>query len=192
MCFLAILILNRRGIVSMIRITGGEFRSRKLLIPSDGKTKPTMDKVRSAVFSALNDKVLNSDVLDLYAGSGSFGFESLSRGAKSATFVDRGVEQIDTIKNNANLLNVEVSCYLSDVYNFIDNSTRAYDIIFIDPPYKETIYQEIVDMIFAKSILNDGGIIVLESEKHLEIVHPKIKTSKEYKYGLAKILILRT
>ncbi len=192
MCYLVILILNRRGIASMIRITGGEFRSRKLLTPNDGKTKPTMDKVRSAVFSALNDKIINCDILDLYAGSGSFGFESLSRGAKSATFVDRGVEQINTIKKNANLLNVEVSCNLSDVYNFIDNNARAYDIIFIDPPYKEAIYQEIVNMIFAKAVLKDGGIIVLESEKHLEIVHPKIKNSKEYKYGLAKILILRT
>ncbi len=177
--------------LSMIRITGGTFRSRKLLVPSNGKTKPTMDKVRSAVFSSLGERIVNSDVLDLYAGSGSYGFEALSRGAKNVTFIDNKIEQINTIKENAKLLNVEVSIFLSDVFSFINNNARAHDIIFIDPPYKEDIYQEIVNLLIDKSVIARDGIIVLESDKPLQITHEKIKTSKQYKYGLAKILILR-
>ena len=72
----------------MIRITGGEYRSRLLETPNTGLTKPTMDKVRAAVFSALGDAIKYASVLDLFAGSGSYGFEALSRGASHATFVD--------------------------------------------------------------------------------------------------------
>ena len=88
----------------MIRITGGENRSRLLETPNTTLTKPTMDKVRAGVFSALGDAVLHASVLDLFAGSGSYGFEALSRGAKDATFVELNRETAKVIQRNANNL----------------------------------------------------------------------------------------
>ena len=105
----------------MIRITGGQFRSRLLKTPNSDKTKPTMDKVRAAVFSILNNDIVGSDVLDLFAGSGSYGLEAISRGANSAVFVDNGLIQFKTIKENLKSLNLEEEVYLTDVFSFIKN-----------------------------------------------------------------------
>lgn len=102
----------------MLRITGGSFRSRLLKTPFSEATKPTMDKVRLGVFSSLNDRVINADVLDLFAGSGSYGFEALSRGAKSATFVDNGFEAIKCIKENAQVLDINANIFNLTVLAF--------------------------------------------------------------------------
>ena len=82
----------------MIRITGGTYRSRMLETPSSGLTKPTMDKVRAAVFNALGYEIKNKKVLDLFSGSGSYGFEALSRNASFVTFVDNQKEAVEIIK----------------------------------------------------------------------------------------------
>ena len=176
----------------MIRITGGENRSRLLETPNTTLTKPTMDKVRAAVFSALGDAVRNARVLDLFAGSGSYGFEALSRGAKEATFVDSSFEAIKAIKKNASNLNREnVKILNSDVLAFLSRNTQDFNIIFADPPYKLEIYEELVKTLIERKIVSDGGIIVLESEKELNIDESQFKSVRFYKYGLAKIYILR-
>ena len=92
----------------MIRITGGINRSRLLSTPNGTETKPTMDKVRSAVFSALGDKIRNARVLDLFAGSGSYGFEALSRGAEYAVFVDKSRDAYLTLKENKIILHMKI------------------------------------------------------------------------------------
>lgn len=172
----------------MIRITGGQFRSRLLKTPNSDKTKPTMDKVRAAVFSILNNDIVGSDVLDLFAGSGSYGLEAISRGANSAVFVDNGLIQFKTIKENLKSLNLEEEVYLTDVFSFIKNCSKQFDIIFADPPYKEIDYHKLVDALYKANILKENGIIVLESEDDLTFNNVNIK---KYKYGLAKIYILR-
>ena len=176
----------------MIRITGGENRSRLLETPNTTLTKPTMDKVRAAVFSALGDAVRNTRVLDLFAGSGSYGFEALSRGAKEATFIDSSFEAIKAIKKNASNLNREnVEILNSDVLAFLSQNTQEFNIIFADPPYKLEVYEELVKTLIERKIVSDGGIIVLESEKELNIDESQFKSVRFYKYGLAKIYILR-
>ncbi len=175
----------------MIRITGGTNRSRLLKTPLTDETKPTMDKVRLGVFSALGERVINANVLDLFAGSGSYGFESLSRGASSASFVDVGNEPIKCIKDNARALNVNVNIYQLDVMSFLNNVEDKFDIIFIDPPYKLDTYKKMVDLIINKDILTKNGIIVLESERELLLDESKFAKVKFYKYGLAKVYILR-
>ncbi len=176
----------------MIRITGGQNRSRLLDTPNTELTKPTMDKVRSAVFSALGDKVVGASVLDLFAGSGSYGFESLSRGAKSAIFVDKSIDAIKCIKDNALKLkedNFEI--IRSDVLDFLKQFNEKVDIVFVDPPYKLEVYEDIVKTLISNNSLNDGGIIVLESERELNIDKTMFKEVRFYKYGLAKVYILR-
>ena len=176
----------------MIRITGGENRSRLLETPNTSLTKPTMDKVRAAVFNALGDVVRNARILDLFAGSGSYGFESLSRGAKEATFVDVSYDAIKSIKKNAENLNRKnVAIFNNDVLEFLNQNSQEFDIIFADPPYKLDIYENVVKTLLERKILADGGIIVLESERELKIDETKFKSVRFYKYGLAKIYILR-
>lgn len=175
----------------MIRISGGDFRSRLLKTPNTDLTKPTMDKVRLGIFSAINERIINADVLDLFAGCGSYGFEALSRGAKSATFIDNGYEQVNVIKENASNLNVNINVYLKDSLSFLNECPYKYDVIFCDPPYKLDVYEKVVDIILQKELLNDFGIIVLESERELNIDESKFSKVKMYKYGLSKVYLLR-
>ena len=176
----------------MIRITGGENRSRLLETPNTGLTKPTMDRVREGVFSALGDAVRHANVLDLFAGSGSYGFEALSRGADNATFVDSSVEAVKVIKKNASNLKCEnVVVENKDVLSFLSGNPGNFDIIFVDPPYKLEVYGEVVKTLVNENILSNNGIVVLESERELNIDESAFKKVKLYKYGLAKIYILR-
>lgn len=176
----------------MIRITGGKNRSRKLFIPENNLTKPTMDKVRAAVFNALSNEVNGKDVLDLFSGSGSYGFESLSRDAKSVTFVDKEKDAIKAIKNNAEALKeTSIKVFQNDVITFLESKNGQFDLVFVDPPYKLDIYQNVLNLLEKNEYLKDNSIIVLESEKELDINLEKYKKVKLYNYGLAKIYILR-
>lgn len=176
----------------MIRITGGTYCSRKLETPSTGLTKPTMDKVRAAVFNALGYEIENKKILDLFSGSGSYGFESLSRNALFVTFVDNQKEAVDVIKRNAtNLKENRFEVILCDCINYLETSTKTFDIVFMDPPYKLDVYQNVLDLLEKRGLLNKDSIIVLESEKELNIVENNYKKVKQYNYGLAKIYILR-
>ena len=177
----------------MIRITGGKNRSRLLETPDTNLTKPTMDKVRLGVFSALSDAVIEASILDLFAGSGSYGFEALSRGAKEVTFVDSSFEAIKTIKKNVEALKEEnnTSIEKSDIFTFLGQNSRKFSIIFADPPYKLDIYERLVNVLLSGGHIAENGIIVLESEHELNIDNSLFKEVRFYKYGLAKVYILR-
>ena len=176
----------------MIRITGGINRSRLLETPNVSTTKPTMDKVRAGVFSALGPVVEGANVLDLFAGSGSYGFEALSRGAARATFVDSSSVAVDTIKKNAAKLNQEnVTIIQGDVLTFLEQNLQEFSIIFVDPPYKLNVYEDVVKTLIRRNILSSNAIILLESERELNIDESLFSKVKLYKYGLAKVYILR-
>jgi len=176
----------------MIRITGGIYRSRLLETPNVSTTKPTMDKVRAGVFSALGPAVEDANVLDLFAGSGSYGFEALSRGAKHATFVDMSPVCVSTIKKNAEKLNAEnITIIQDDVLDFLEQNPQEFSIIFADPPYKLDVYEDVVKTLIRRNLLSSNAIIVLESEKELNIDESLFSKVKLYKYGLAKVYILR-
>lgn len=176
----------------MIRISGGKHRSRKLLTPDTSLTKPTMDKVREGVFSALSFDISNKKILDLFAGSGSYGFEAISRGASHVTFVDKQMEAINIIKANAeSLKETNIKTVKDDVINFLENCDDKFDIVFFDPPYKLEIYEKVLEMLNKGKILNKNAIIVAESEKEIQINELDYKKIKMYNYGLAKVYILR-
>ena len=176
----------------MIRITGGKNRSRLLETPNVPTTKPTMDKVRAGVFSALGSSIEGANVLDLFAGSGSYGFEALSRGAKQVTFVDSSVVATLTIKKNvAQLKEENVTIIQDDVLSFLEQNHQEFSIIFIDPPYKLDVYETVVKTLIERNFLSKDAIIVLESERELNIDVSLFSKAKLYKYGLAKVYILR-
>lgn len=176
----------------MIRITGGINRSRLLVTPEGELTKPTMDKVRLGVFSALGDSVRNANVLDLFAGSGSYGFEALSRGAKKATLVDKSVFANKAEKENKETLKCDnVEIVYKDSLTFLKECTETFDIVFVDPPYKLDVYETVVETLTKGNLLSNNGIIVLESERDLNIDESKFKSVRTYKYSLAKVYILK-
>ena len=175
----------------MIRITGGKYRSRKLVTPETSLTKPTMDKVRLGVFNALGNDLSGLKVLDLFSGSGSYGFEALSRGAISVDFVDQTKFSKEAIKQNA--LTLGISSYefhFNDGLSFLNETEKKYDLIFMDPPYKLDIIKDTLKLIDERDLLNQNGAIIVESEQEITF-NEKYKDQRHYRYGLAHVYLLR-
>lgn len=177
----------------MLRITGGTFRSRLLKTPETTNTKPTMDRVRAGVFSALSYAPINARVLDLFAGSGSYSFEALSRGAKKATLIELDSIAIGAINDNASTLKVNenINVLKMDVTSFLKSTNETFDIIFIDPPYAYNDFSELINIINNRNLLNQDGVIVIESNRVIELDETCFRQIKTYAYGYAKIYILR-
>lgn len=169
----------------MIRIIAGLYKGRFLKVPDSKVTRPTMDKVRQAIFSAIKDKAENATVLDLFAGSGAMGLEALSRGAVKVYLNDKDRGTFLTMKENANSLcedrnKVILSC--QDYRLFLKRSTNIlFDLVILDPPYRYTINKDIIEYMLKFNMLNDEAIVVSEQDypnKEIEGF-----TMKEYRYG---------
>jgi 16S rRNA (guanine966-N2)-methyltransferase len=118
-----------------VRVVAGAFKGRTLQAPRGGRTRPTQDRVREALFSILAD-VTGARVLDLFAGSGALGIEALSRGAAAATFVDCDPRAIAAIRRNLEAVGAEASVHRREVGSFLAGAGGArYDLFFADPPY---------------------------------------------------------
>lgn len=119
-----------------MRIITGAAKGRRLAAPDTERTRPATDRVREAVFSAIGPWVEDAHVLDLYAGSGSYGLEALSRGAASATFVETGRAALDTLRANIAVVGLGGSIVATQVETFLSEpGRRHYHLIFIDPPW---------------------------------------------------------
>ncbi|HLU52524.1 MAG TPA: 16S rRNA (guanine(966)-N(2))-methyltransferase RsmD [Acidimicrobiia bacterium] len=119
-----------------MRIITGAAKGRRLVAPDTDDTRPATDRVREAVFSALGGWVVDADVLDLYAGSGSYGLEALSRGAASATFVESGRAAIEALRTNIATVGLGGTVVATTVEAFLERSgDRRYHLVFIDPPW---------------------------------------------------------
>ena len=182
-----------------MRIIGGVFKGKKLFLPNDKKTRPLKDLVKESIFNfiqhsnKLNINVNKSLVLDLFSGTGSFGIECLSRGAKKVIFVEDYTEVIQILnKNLKSLKNCDnYQIIKKDCFNFFKTYEKLnykFDIIFMDPPYKEKKINEILDSIKEQNLLNENGIIILHRHKKdsLEMSN-KIKIFEERFYGISKI-----
>ena len=145
-----------------MRINSGRFKYRKLEIPESAR--PTTEKVREAVFSMLIGKVEGATVLDLFAGSGSLGLQALSRGAEFCVFNEGDRKNYKILKNNiANCKADEISStYNNDFRKALILANREFDIIFVDPPYREGYYGEVFELVEEYGLLADGGVIVAE------------------------------
>lgn len=176
-----------------MRIIGGKNRSRLIkMVPSED-TRETSDKVRQAVFNTIDDAVYDAYVVDLFAGSGAYGLEALSRGAKFCTFNDAKPLAIKTIRENVSSLKEESKVKIfqkdySEAIKKLEQEQVKIDIVFLDPPYKLDIYEEVMNKL--NPLLNDNGLIVAEMNKerviNLEII-PGYEFDKERIYGTKKI-----
>ncbi len=175
-----------------MRIIGGEKRGFKILGPPEVKIKnlkPLPDRVREAIFNILGDWIKDKEVLDLYAGTGSFGLEALSREAKKAAFVELSSKTIQVIKKNLEKLGFKGSVFQSDAYEFIKKTKETYDLIYIGFPHKAVNFKTVQEA-FKK--LKKNGIIILESDSKTEISpFPNLKIFDQRIYGRLKISFLK-
>lgn len=179
-----------------MRIISGIFRSRLIEYPCfPNKVRPTMDRVREGIFNAIRDDIKDKLVLDLFAGSGAYGLEAISNGAKSAVFVDNFKESIKIINKNLSslkILNYQILyCdYLMALQKLKDENV-TFDLIFVDPPYKFDIYNDVIEYCLINKIISDDGIFVLESNRDLIIKQNEHFMIKRYSYADTIVYILR-
>ncbi len=171
----------------MLRIIGGLYRSRKLLQPPMAITRPTKDRVREAIFSAIGNKVVDANILDLFAGSGAYGLEAISRGAKFVHFNDHHPEAVKTIEANVNSLKIDqVKITRLDAFELIQSDTfnkSHFHILFLDPPYAYSQLEELIQKLFESHLLIKGSIIVLENESAHHHLNQDKWNVKSYNYG---------
>ena len=184
-----------------MRIISGTFRGKKILEPKDIKTRPLKDLTKESIFNILNHSnkfkvdLENSNILDLFSGVGSFGIECLSRGAKYVVFTEKYNEVLPVLKKNLqSLKSVENYEILEkDIYdiNFLKSLDKKFDIVFMDPPYKDKDINLLLDSIHYQKILNENGILIIHRHKdEQDLIPNKLKIIEEKKYGLSKIIFL--
>lgn len=151
-----------------MRIITGSAKGTKLKTPRGLAIRPTADRVKESVFNILRSHILNSKVLDLFAGTGNLGLEALSRGASHATFVEQSLTSIALIKENAKLtkLSDQITILKANVLSQIPKFTEKFDLIFCDPPYNQSLVKQVLFHIDQTAILADGGILIVEYSQH--------------------------
>tara|TARA_Y100001970_G_C14062598_1_gene764985 strand:+ start:567 stop:1103 length:537 start_codon:yes stop_codon:yes gene_type:complete len=176
-----------------MKIISGRYKGRIIQTIDDSSTRPMMGIAREGIFNSLQFSFKDSDVLDLFAGSGSMGIEALSRGANYVTFIDNSKECIEKIKYNLIDIDSNYSVLNLNVSNYLVENKSQFNVIFYDPPF--SYESEIVnkDISQLSNILYEGGFIVIHRHSNSpSTVYPKdVELYKEKKYGQSKVLILR-
>lgn len=180
-----------------MRVVAGSAGGIQLEVPKSG-VRPTMDRVKAAIFSSLGDKIIGAHVLDLFAGSGALGIEALSRGAASALFVEQDRQSSAAIEKNLAKTRVNGRVRRQDAFAFLRqfDSPQKFDLVFADPPYERTKAGEH----FTEKLLNDkdlprllapGGLFVLEKRPAEIIGEPKLwRVTRDKTYGATEVLFL--
>jgi hypothetical protein len=150
-----------------MRVTAGTLKNRKIKSREGRETRPTLERIKEAIFSIIEDKVVDAKFLDLYSGTGNIAIEALSRGAKRAVMIEQDKEALRIIIDNIDTLGLtNVSrAYKNDVSRAIEilgRKNEKFDIIFLDPPYKENISISTIEKVSENNILAEGGIIISE------------------------------
>ncbi len=155
-----------------MRIIAGEYRSRKINMPKDAGVRPTKDRIREALFNIMSPVIKDAVVLDLFAGSGAFGLEAISRGAERAVFVDVSAGCIETIKSNISALGIgsqKVDVVKGDAMRTLSGLERRgelFDIVLADPPYYEDMVKKCLIKLDAYAILTQNCIVVCEHHRN--------------------------
>lgn len=178
-----------------MRVIAGVYRHRLLKYPENRiDIRPTKDRIREAFFSSLGD-IEGKVFLDLYAGCGSMGIEAISRGAKEAYFVDISKDAIKYVNDNLKTLGIEnAKVYqkadLEALEYFKENNIK-FDIIYLDPPYANGLYEAALSYIYNNGLLNNNSVVAFESNVPVEINPLWANKIKEYHYGEITVTVLR-
>ena len=182
-----------------MRIIGGDFKGKKILEPKDKQTRPLKDLTKESIFNVINHSnkfsvdLKKSNVLDLFSGTGSFGLECLSRKAKHVSFVENYKKILPILKKN--LLNLKSTTSYKIVEQDIlkklkiTDLNKKFDIVFLDPPYKENDLDKLLSSIINFKIIKDDGIIIIHRHKKQKDKLPNsFKIIEEKIYGISKII----
>tara|TARA_B110000003_G_scaffold271304_1_gene305279 strand:- start:3059 stop:3622 length:564 start_codon:yes stop_codon:yes gene_type:complete len=182
-----------------MRIISGTAKGKKIIQPDDKSTRPLKDLTKESIFNIIEHSNLfdlelkGSSILDLFSGVGSFGLECLSRGASSVIFVENYGKVLPILKKNIDNLNFNENSKISEI-NLLDESPmnflkKKFDIIFLDPPYKEKELSNLLEKLIHLNFLEKGGIFIIHRHKKEEDIFPKnFKILKEKSYGISKII----
>ena len=157
-----------------MRIIGGKFKGRKLRSVRGSRTRPTSDRTREAIFNIIALQVRSARVLDLFAGTGAFGVEALSRGAQSAVFIDISSQSLSVLRENLAAIPLEsptrvIRWDLTRDLNCLNSIPLAFDLVFIDPPYNKNLIAPALGHLHTSQSLENGARIIVE-HSHLELV----------------------
>ena len=154
-----------------VRITSGEWKNRNLEVPDIDGLRPTSERVRETLFNWLMPSIHKSVCLDLFAGSGSLGFEALSRGARHCTFVEKSklaFRQIKTTRTSLNAVNSEVhNCDAIDFLSSVHN--HNFNLVFLDPPFSDDYLISSIESIHEYQLVSRGGYIYIEFNKNNDL-----------------------
>jgi len=175
-----------------VRVITGTARGRRLeTLPGDA-TRPTSEKVKESLFSAIQFDIEGRRVLDLFAGSGQLGIEALSRGAAEAVCVEKRLDAVRLVKENLALCQLQdkARVHAGDSLAYL-RSGEKFDLIFLDPPYGSDLLNQALEMIAAFDICRAHGIIVAESaaDKVLPAMPAPYRLYREYRYGQIKLTV---
>ena len=173
-----------------MRVITGTARGRKLQEPKDQSVRPTTDMVKEAIFSIVQFDVPGRRVLDLFAGTGQLGIEALSRGARECVFVDNSPASLALVRKNLAICGMEGTVVRSDALAFLRHAGK-FDLVFVDPPYQAGLYGDVLDALFSFDILNEGGIILVESMRNesMPAAVPPYEKGRTYSYGRISLTI---
>ena len=182
-----------------MRIISGNFKGKKILPPKDNLTRPLKDLTKESIFNVikhsrlLNIELEKAKILDLFSGVGSFGLECLSRGAETVTFLESYKEVLTILKKNIDNLKQQDSSNIIEKDIFSENTLKTlnnkFDIVFMDPPYKEKKLTDLLNIIIKLKLLKDNGIIIIHRHKKEEDIFPdQFNIIIKKNYGISKII----
>ena len=178
-----------------MRVVSGKAKGISLKTPDGMLTRPTADRVKEAMFSIIQFDLPDARVLDLFGGTGQLGIEAISRGAKSAVFVDAREDACRLIRENLSRTGMQSvgTVVRSDYMAYLKRCKDSFDIVLLDPPYAEEFLENSLNLITEIDILQSGGIIIAERPvgKELPYEFSGFSRSRDYKYGKTLLTIYR-
>ena len=178
-----------------MRIIAGKYKRRKLITSNDDSIRPVMDRVKEYIFNVIQDSTPEAQVVDIFAGSGSFGIEAMSRGAKQVTFVDLNMSSIKIIEKNIKAINVEEPwrSVRQDAIEFVNKTVTKFDIVFCDPPYDMSAFDEFIKAVGDSAMLTEDGILIIEhySKNQLPKNIGNLELYRDKKFGKTIISMYR-
>ncbi len=171
-----------------MRVVSGKYRGRKLKEFDLSSTKPTLDKVKEAMFDMIQFDVVDSVVLDLFSGTGALGIEAISRGANKTYLVDSNQQAIKIIKENLKGITEDYILINQNGLDFLKSTKEKFDIVLLDPPYKTDLGVNAIEILINENKLNDNAIILFETSDDLQIDldFENFKTTRK-KYGTVAV-----
>ena len=180
-----------------MRIISGYFKGKKILTPKNAQTRPLKDITKESIFNIIKHsnkfdiQLENSTILDLFSGVGSFGIECLSNNAKYVTFVENYNGVLPILEQN--LINLKLDGKFEiinqNIFTNLNLTKNNYDVIFLDPPFKEKNINRLIDTISNKKLLKKGGLVIIHrNKKDKENYSKSFKVLDEKNYGISKIM----